>query len=170
MAYNAKNNIGASSGSLTISTHLVEPVLASVTDIDDLDDLGHQPRIKHIALTQLGLKVRASGKHEPGDVDLVVGDKMLHGQLRDLAHVVVSLLVSKTGETERGLAAATVLLGQVDGELVDDLAGVARQDSEKSTVSVHDDEAKARVRLEKLRQGFRVEFVVTQVQRPDPHA
>jgi hypothetical protein len=51
------------------------------------------------------------------DIDLVVGDEVLDGELGDLADVVVALLLAQTGEAQGGLTTAAVLLGQVDGKL-----------------------------------------------------
>lgn len=50
---------------------------------------------------------------------------MLNGQLGDFTDIVVSLFVTQTGETQRGLSSSTVLLGQVDGEFVDDFTSVS---------------------------------------------
>jgi len=85
--------------------------------------------------------------------------------LRNLAHVVVSLLVTETRETEGGLTTTTVLFGEVNSELVDHFAGVSGESAEERTVSVHDDEPEARIGLEKFRQGLCVEFVIAQIQR-----
>ena len=41
-----------------------------------------------------------------------------------------------------------MLLGQVDGKLVNDISGVATECAEESTVSVHDDEAELLVGLQ----------------------
>jgi hypothetical protein len=57
-----------------------------------------------------------------------------------------------------------VLLGQIDGETLEDLTGVTTEGTEQSTVTIHDDETKLLVSLEKLTQGFSVELVVTEVE------
>ena len=57
----------------------------------------------------------------------------------------MSFLVAETGETQRRLTSPAVFLGEIDRELVDDVAGVAGQRSEETAVAVHDDEAEARV-------------------------
>ena len=49
-----------------------------------------------------------------------------------LPDVVVPLLHAQTRETQRGLTSAAVLLGEVDGELVQDVAGVALEGKKKS--------------------------------------
>jgi hypothetical protein len=56
---------------------------------------------------------------------------MLDGQLGDFSHVVVSLFVTKTGETQGRLSSSSVLLRQVDSEFVDDISGVTSQSTEK---------------------------------------
>ena len=141
--------------------YLVEPVLATVTDIDYLDDLRSQTRIEHVTLAQLGLEIGAPSKHETGYVDLVIRDEVLNRQLGDLRDVIVALLVTKTRETQGGLTTTSVLLGEVDSELVDDLARVARYGTEERAVSVHDDEPELGIRLEEFLQRLSVELVVT---------
>ena len=60
-----------------------------------------------------------------------------------------------------------MLLWEIDGKFVDDLASVPSQGAEESPVTIHDDETKARVRFEELGKGFGVELVVTKIQRPE---
>jgi len=105
-------------------SHLVEAVLASVTDIYDLDNFGHQPQIELVALTEFRLKVRTSSEDQTSNINLVVGYEVLDSQLGYLANVVVSFFVTKTGETKRRLATATMLFGQIDGELVHDFTRI----------------------------------------------
>ena len=145
--------------------HLVESILAAVADVDNLDDLRTEPGVEHVALRQLGLEVRAASENEASHIHLVISDEVLHGEFGDLADVVVALLVTETRETERGLTTAAVLLGEVDGELVDDLACVARDGAEERAVAVHDNEAELGVRLEQLLKRLGMEFVVAQVER-----
>lgn len=95
---------------------------------------------------------------------LVIGDEVLNGQFGDLADVVVPLLHTKTSETQSGLSSTTVLLGEVDGELVEDLAGVSGERTEEGAVSIHDDEAELGVGLEELGKDVRVELVVAEVE------
>ena len=151
----------------TYRTYLVETVLTTVTDVDDLDDLRRQTRVEHVTLAQLSLEIGTTSEDETRDVDLVVRDEVLDGKLGNLADVVVTLLVTKTGETQSRLTTTAVLLRQVDGEFVNDLAGVACNGTEESTVTVHDDEAELGVGLEELGERFGVEFVVTKVKRAD---
>lgn len=58
-----------------------------------------------------------------------------------LAHVVVPLLHAQAGESQRGLPAAPMLLGQVHRELVQHLARVAAQRAEQRAVAIHHYEA-----------------------------
>ena len=104
---------------------LVETVLRTVRHIDNLDDLGSQSTIQKVTARQITLEIGTSGKYQTGNVDLVGGNEMLDGQLGDLSHVVVSLFVTKTGETQGRLSSSSVLLGQVDSEFVDDISGVS---------------------------------------------
>ena len=77
------------------------------------------------------------------NVGLVVGDEMRDGRLRHLPDVVVPLLHPESRETERGLTSSAVLLRQVDGELVQDLARVALEGAEQRAVAVHHNESKS---------------------------
>lgn len=125
----------------TAHAHLVEAILTAIADINYLDDFRRQSLIEHVTLTQLRLEVSASGKHEASDVNLVIRDKVLNGQLGDLSHVVVPLLVTQTGETQGRLSTTAVLLRQVDGEFVDHLTCVTGDSTEEGTITVHDDES-----------------------------
>jgi hypothetical protein len=160
---------------------LVETVLASVGNIDDLDDLGLQTVVEQIGLVQVVLEVGGTSQDDTGNVDLVSGDKVLDSQFGDLADVVVTLLLSQTGKTQGGLTTTAVLLGQIDGEpadvsawtrlscachsLVNNFTRVTRQGAKEGAVSVHDDEAKLLIRFEQLAQGLGMELVVTEIQR-----
>ena len=88
---------------------------------------------------------------------------MLNSQFGDFTDVVVTLFITETSETQGGLTTTTVLLGEVDGEFVDDFTGVTGDSTEKGTVTVHDDETKFRIGFEELLECFGVEFVVTKV-------
>lgn len=143
---------------------LVESVFTSVRDIDDLDNLGLQSQIEKIRLIQIVLKVGRTGEDKALNVDLVVGDEMHNGVLGHLAHIVVALLGTETGETESRLSSTSVLLGQIDRELLQHFASVSSERSKQSAVSVHDDKPEFGVRLEKFSEGLGVELVVTEVQ------
>jgi hypothetical protein len=58
-----------------------------------------------------------------------------------------------------------VLLGQIDGEPLDDLTSVTTESTEQGTVTVHDNETELLVSLEQFTQCLGVELVVTQVER-----
>ena len=88
---------------------------------------------------------------------------MLNSQFGDFTDVVVTLFITETSETQGGLTTTTVLLGEVDGEFVDDFTGVTGDSTEKGTVTVHDDETKFRIGFEEFLECFGVEFVVTKV-------
>ena len=85
-------------------------------------------------------------------------------EFRHLAHIVVPFLETEARETQRRLSSAPVLLGQVDGELVQDLLVGALHGAVKRTVTVHDDEPERLVIHEQLIQGLGVELVVAQVE------
>ena len=63
-----------------------------------------------------------------------VGDHVLAGHFVGHAHF---RLQPQARETQRRLAAAAVLLGQIHGNLVDHLAMVPRERPEQTTVAVH---------------------------------
>ena len=56
---------------------------------------------------------------------------MLHSKFGDLAHIVVALLITKTGETQRRLTTTTMLLWKVDGKFLNYFTGISREDAEK---------------------------------------
>lgn len=144
---------------------LVEAVLATVRHVHHLDDLGLEAVVEQVGLVEIVLEVGRTSKDDARDVGLVVGDEVLHRELGHLADVVVALLLTETGETERGLTTTAVLLGEIDRELVDDVTRVAAEGAEEGAVTVHDDEAELLVGLEQLGEGLGVELVVTEVQR-----
>jgi beta-galactosidase GanA len=76
----------------------------------------------------------------------------------------VTLLLTKTGETKRGLTTTTVLLWQIDRKLVYHVSRVAAQGAEKRTITIHDDEAELLIIFQQLRKRLSVELVVAQVQ------
>lgn len=147
--------------------HLVETILAAVADIDNLDHLGPQTWVEHVTLTELCLEIRTASQHKTADIDFVVGNEVLNCKFSNLANVVVPLLVSKTGETKGRLTTTAVLLGEIDGKLVDDLARITGESTEESSISVHHDESETGIGFKKLRQGFSVEFIVTKIKRPE---
>ena len=147
---------------------MVEAVFATIADIDYLDDFCGKAKIEHVALTELGLEIGTTGKDQASDVDLVVGDEVLNSMFSHLANVVVSLFVTQTRETEGRLSTTSVLLGQVDGEFVDNFASVSGECAEECAVTIHHDEAEFRIRLEQLRQCLCVELVVAKIQGPAP--
>jgi len=153
-------------GGVNGNSHLVKAVSPPIADVDHLDDLGGQTLVKHVTHAQLRLEIGAPGKNQPRHVHFIRGNEVLYGQFGNLTHIVVSLFVTETGETQGRLTTATVFLGKIDGELVNNLASVARDGSEEGTVSVHDDKPELGVGFEQLLQGLRVEFVVTEVERP----
>jgi hypothetical protein len=56
---------------------------------------------------------------------------MLDGELGDFSDVISSSFLSKTGETKGGLTTSTVLFGEIDRKLVDDISGVSSEGSEE---------------------------------------
>lgn len=76
----------------------------------------------------------------------------------------MTLLLTKTGETQRRLSTTTVLLWKIDGELVHNVSGVSAQGTEKSSVTIHNDESELLVILEQLGERLSVELVVAKVE------
>jgi hypothetical protein len=144
-----------------MSTNLIEPVLATVTDIYDLDNLGCKSLIEHIAAIQLGLEIGAAGKNETRNVNFVTGDKMLNSKFSNLPDVVVTLFVTKTRETKGRLTTTSMFLGKINGEFVDHIAGVACKSTKKGSVTVHNDESEFLVRFKESLEIFCMEFVIT---------
>ena len=137
-------------------------VLCALT-IRDIDDLLHndlETRVEEIGAVELRLELCRTSENESADVWSVVGDEAGGCHLCDLAQIVVSLLETETSETKGGLTTATVLLGQVDAELVDDGARVSGQRREQRAVSVHDDETELLITLQQLIQSLGVETIV----------
>ena len=62
----------------------------------------------------------------------------------------MSFFFSEPGETESGLTSSAVLFGKVDGEFMDDFAGIAGECTKETTVSVHDNEAETGVVFEEF--------------------
>lgn len=58
-----------------------------------------------------------------------------------------------------------MLLGQIDGETLNDLTSVTTESTEQGTVTVHDNETELLVSLEQFTQCLSVELVVTKVER-----
>lgn len=144
---------------------LVETVLATVRYIHDLDDLGSKTLIKQVGRVQIGLEVGGTSENDTGNIDLVVGDEVLHSELGNLADVVVTLLLTQTGETQSRLTTTTVLLGEIDRELLDDVTSVTAQGTEQSTVTVHHNETKLLIGLQQLGKSLGMELVVTEIKR-----
>ena len=143
---------------------LVEAVFTTVRDIDNLDDLGLKTGIEQVGGVQVVLEIGGTSQNDTGNVGPIVGDEALNGQFGDLADVVVTLFLTETGKTQGGLTTTTVLLGKIDGELVDDVAGVSTKRTEQGTVTIHNDETELLVGVEKLGESFGVELVVAKVE------
>jgi len=144
---------------------LIESVLATVTDIDHLDDDFVEAHVEEIGPHELGLEVGRTGQDDTLDVGFApVGDKELCREFRDLANVVVPLFETQTGEPQGGLSTAAVLLGQIDAEFVENFLGGSLDGSVETSVTVHDDKAKGLVVHEKFIEILRVELVVAEIQ------
>mmetsp|Transcript_18612 Transcript_18612/g.70402 ORF Transcript_18612/g.70402 Transcript_18612/m.70402 type:complete len:297 (-) Transcript_18612:283-1173(-) len=144
---------------------LIEARLAAIADVDRLDHNAGEALVEEVGVVQVVLEVCGTGEHQTAHVGLVVRDEELHGVLGALADVVVALLEAQTCETQRGLTTTAVLLGQVDRELVHDVAHVSLQGAIKTSVTVHHDEPKALVVREQVVQRLGVELVVAEVER-----
>ncbi len=144
---------------------LVETVITTVGHINDLDDFGLQTGIEHVGGVEIVLEIGGTGEDETSNVNLVVGDEVLDGDFGNLSDIVVTFLITQTRETQGRLTTTAVLLGQINGELVNDFAGVAAERAKKRAVTVHDDESKFLVRVEKFCKSLGVELVVAEVER-----
>lgn len=74
------------------------------------------------------------------------------------------LLQPQPGKTEGGLSTPSVLLGQIDGKLVQYLASAALHGPVEAAVTVHDDESECLVVHEEFVEVLGVEFVVAEVE------
>mmetsp|Transcript_16231 Transcript_16231/g.50376 ORF Transcript_16231/g.50376 Transcript_16231/m.50376 type:complete len:399 (+) Transcript_16231:242-1438(+) len=144
---------------------LVEADLTGVSDVDELDDDLLQTRVEHVGEVEALLELSRTGEHEAEHVRAVVGDEVLRRALRDLAQVVVAALLADTREAVLGLATATVLLRELDGEGAELLLHVAGDGEVVAPVTVDDDEAKALIGLEHAVELIGVELVVAHVER-----
>jgi len=72
---------------------------------------------------------------------LVVTDEEGDRKFSNLTDIVVTLFFSETGKTNSRLTTSSVLLGKIDLHLVYNFTGVTRQGAEKSTVTIHNNEA-----------------------------
>ena len=90
--------------------NLIETILAAVTDIDYFDDFSTQTGVEKITLAEFCLEICATSEDKASDVDLVIGDEVLYGVFCDFPDVVVSLLVTKSRETQGRLTSTAVLL------------------------------------------------------------
>jgi hypothetical protein len=79
---------------------LVETILTTIRNIDNLDNLGLQSLIEHFGLVEFSLEIGTTGQNETANVGLVVGDEDLSGDFSDFSEVVMSLFDSQTGETD----------------------------------------------------------------------
>ena len=68
---------------------------------------GFTYRIKHIWLAELCLEVCGPCQDQASNVWSVATDEQLHGYFSHLTDVVVTLLHTETGETQRGLTSTT---------------------------------------------------------------
>ena len=73
--------------------------------------------VEHVGSVQLGFEIGGTGKDKIGTGNFVVFDEALNGSFGDFTDIVVTLLHSQTGKTQRRLTTTTVLLWQIDGEL-----------------------------------------------------
>ena len=147
---------------------LVQARLLAVRDVVHGQHGRAEARVEEVGGQQRRLEVRGPGQHQSLDARLVAGrvDEVLGGQLRAATEEVVALLQTKPSESERGLSAAAVLLGQVDGELEEHVPRTALHGREETAITVHDDEAEGIVlREHHLGQGLRVEAIVAEVER-----
>ena len=97
------NELDVAQGLTSQFNGLVETVLATVGNIDNLDNLGLQTTIEQVGLVKIVLEIGGTSQHQTGDVGLVVGNVVLNSQLGDLADVVVTLFLTETRETQSGL-------------------------------------------------------------------
>jgi len=93
---------------------LVETHITRVGDVDNLQHDGLEAGIEEVGLMESFLELGGTSEDETGDVGSVVGDEVLSSEFGDLSDVVVTALLTNTGETVLGLTTTTVLLWELD--------------------------------------------------------
>ena len=144
---------------------LVESRSRSRTTRDRLHDLCDEALVEDVGAGEVVLEVGRAGEDDPRHVHLVRRDEHLRRHLRHLAHVVVALLEAEARKAQRRLAAAPVLLRQVDRELVEDLAVVARERAEEEPLPSITMKPNLSSASSSSCSASRVELVVAQVER-----
>ncbi|KAH3660506.1 hypothetical protein OGAPHI_007092 [Ogataea philodendri] len=144
---------------------LVKSVFSSVRDINQLQNLALQSTVKHVGSTQLGLEISTTGQNQSSNSHLVVRNEVLNSHLGDFSDIVVSLLVSQSGETQCRLSTSSMLLRQINCEFVQNFSGVTGQSTKQGSITVHHNETKSVVTFKQFGQRLGVELVITQIQR-----
>lgn len=114
-----------------LAAHLIKAIFTPITDINDLDDFRNQSLVKHVTLAEFRFEIGASSEDKTGDINFVVRDEVLHSQFSNFSDIIVSLLVSKSRETQRRLASTPVFLWKVNSKLVNDVSGVSSKSAEQ---------------------------------------
>ena len=78
---------------------MVQPILKSIGDVDDVDDLGLQTGIEHVSFVEIVLEVSTTCQHNTRYNTFVVTNEGLHCNLTNFTQIVMPLLLPQTGET-----------------------------------------------------------------------
>uniref|UniRef100_A0A0A9G2E9 Eukaryotic peptide chain release factor subunit 1-1 n=1 Tax=Arundo donax TaxID=35708 RepID=A0A0A9G2E9_ARUDO len=70
----------------------------------------------------------------------------------------------KPSKTQSRLTSSSMLLWEINSEFVKHLTSIATQCAKKSSITIHNNEAKLVIRFQELLQSFSMELVVTKVQ------
>jgi hypothetical protein len=89
---------------------------------------------------------------------------MLSCQFSNFSEVVVTLLLSETGETDGGLTTLSVLLGKLHSDFLKDFPIVALKSGVKGAITVDDNEAEFLIILQEALQRGGIEPVTTVIE------
>ncbi len=90
-------------------------------------------------------------------------DVKLGGKFCSFPYIIMAFLHTKPSKPEGRLATSSMLFWKINTELMEHFTSIATQCPEKSAISIHNNETKFVIRLQKLIQCLCVEFIVTQV-------
>lgn len=127
---------------------MVESILETILDIVGRHKYSLKTLIEGITLLNNGLEVCTTRHDNTFDIWDIIGDEILRGQLRNLFHVVQSLLFSDSRKSVSGLTTSAVLLGQLDRDFLLDNTDIALEGGEEGAGTVDDDEAELLVVLQ----------------------
>ena len=135
-----KFQVGQSLGRFLYS--LVQPILKSIGNIDDIDNFSLQTRIEHVSFVEIVFEVSATCQHDTCHIASVISYEGLHCNLTDFTQIVMSLFLSQTSKTDWRLTSLMMFLRQLDCKFSDNLTSITLKGSIECTITIYDDEPK----------------------------